>query len=242
MKEVVTGDNYKQIVLKRMIQLCWILLAVCFVVKLFGGNFFAFIGESYAIEYIAKHDILLIPIQCAFYIFGTYLFYQSLVGHTHKLHTFLLVCILTVFKQLYDVNIYLQVSCYILEFIIMFLYPIIIFECKWYDVIVLNVLLIVFQVLSLITKNIGIISFPYEDVVGFVYMIDYYIMIILLFLHTKKESFTMGKLGLWFLSKEAQQLEEYKKIVVAKHNKKIERLNKKHNQKVNKIDEKIAKC
>ena len=39
-KLVVNEDNYKRIVLKRMIIVCWILLAICFGIKLFGGNFF----------------------------------------------------------------------------------------------------------------------------------------------------------------------------------------------------------
>lgn len=172
--------------LERMIVLCWVLLAICFVIKIFGGNFFEYVGKSEAIEYIARHDILLIPVQCIFYIFGTYLFYQAMIKHKHKIHSLLLVVFLAIFKQLYDVNIYLQISCYVVEFIIMFLYPIIIFKCKWYKVVIINLLLIVFQVISLITKNIGIISFPFEDVVGFVYMIDYYIMIVLLYLYTKK--------------------------------------------------------
>ena len=44
--KVVTNDNYKQKVLQRMILVCWIILLICFVIKLFGGNFFAFVGSS----------------------------------------------------------------------------------------------------------------------------------------------------------------------------------------------------
>jgi hypothetical protein len=223
--------------LERMIVLCWVLLAICFVIKIFGGNFFEYVGESDVIEYIAKHDILLIPIQCILYIFGTYLFYQAMINHEHRCSSFILVLFLAICKQLYDVNAILQISCYIVEFVIMFLYPIFIFKKKWYKVIIINLVLIIFQVISLITKNIGIISFPYEHVVGFVYMIDYYIMIILLYLYTKK-GVEMGKLGLWFLSKDKEQLEAYKAIVV----KKKDKSNKKYDDKINKIDDKIAKC
>lgn len=49
------------------------------------------------------------------------------------------------------------------------------------------------------------------------------------------------KLGLFFLSKEKAQLEEYKKLVNAKHEKKIAKLNDKHAKKIAKIDAKIAK-
>lgn len=39
-KETITKDNYKEKTLKRAIIVCWILLAICFVVKICGGNFF----------------------------------------------------------------------------------------------------------------------------------------------------------------------------------------------------------
>lgn len=48
----------------------------------------------------------------------------------------------------------------------------------------------------------------------------------------------MGKLGLWFLSKDKEQLEAYKAIVA----KKKDKSNKKYDDKLNKIDDKIAKC
>ena len=85
MKEVVTGDNYKQIVLKRMITLCWILLAVCFVIKLFGGNFFAFIGESKVAEYIANNLWLFSIVQFIFYFFGTYFVFSATYKDKHKI-------------------------------------------------------------------------------------------------------------------------------------------------------------
>ena len=45
-KIVVTKDNYREIMTKRAIITCWILLAVCLVVKLLGGNYFAIICEE----------------------------------------------------------------------------------------------------------------------------------------------------------------------------------------------------
>ena len=32
--------DYKEIILKRAIILCWILLIICFIIKLCGGNYF----------------------------------------------------------------------------------------------------------------------------------------------------------------------------------------------------------
>ena len=36
---VTTKDKYNRVI-KRSIILCWIALAICFIVKIFGGNFF----------------------------------------------------------------------------------------------------------------------------------------------------------------------------------------------------------
>lgn len=39
-KNNITDENYEEVVLRRAINICWVLLAICFVVKIFGGNFF----------------------------------------------------------------------------------------------------------------------------------------------------------------------------------------------------------
>lgn len=45
-KETITKDNYKEKTLKRAIIVCWVLLAICFVVKICGGNFFNIICNN----------------------------------------------------------------------------------------------------------------------------------------------------------------------------------------------------
>lgn len=42
----ITKDNYREVVLKRSIIICWVLLAICLVIKIFGGNFFAIVCEN----------------------------------------------------------------------------------------------------------------------------------------------------------------------------------------------------
>ena len=46
LKVATNEDNYKEIVLKRAINLCWFLLFVCFIIKIFGGNFFNIVCEK----------------------------------------------------------------------------------------------------------------------------------------------------------------------------------------------------
>lgn len=237
MKEVVTGDNYKQIVLKRMIILCWVLLAICFFVKLFGGNFFAFIGERKVAEYIATNLWLFSIVQFIFYSFGTFFVLSTIYKNNYKLLNIISIILSYTIKLLATLQIIPTYFGFIGELIFVILIPIFINKKEWYVPIVLNILIIIFQVISLFTKNLGIVDFPYENVVAYVYMIDYYIMVVLMYLYLKRRNFNMT-LGLWFLSKDKAQLEAYKDILVKKHEKRVA----KHNKKINKIEERIAKC
>lgn len=233
MKEVVTEDNYKQVVLKRMITLCWVLLGICFVIKIFGGNFFAFVGKSAVVEYIAQHLWLFIIVQFIFYYFGTIILLSCL----HKGKGFIINSVSTVLmfsaKLLAVLNLILTFVSFIIESIFLIVVPIILDRKYWFSPIVINILVIVFQLISMFIKDITFTTFPYAGIVGYIYMIDYYIMLVLMYLYYKKGDFKMT-LGVWFLSKDITQLEAYKGILkdkyekkVAKIDAKIEKINKK---------------
>lgn len=229
--KVVTEENYKQIVFKRMIALCWAFLLVCFIVKIFGGNFFVYLGQSKVVEYIVMHRWLLCLVQAIVYICGTYMIFIILLENKYKFLCLIFSIVMAVGKQLIDLGgIFLTLS-FILEFLFLILIPVILHPDKIIYILYVNIVVVLYQIISLVTKSINIVSFPYEDVVGFMYMIDYYIMLLLNSLYIIKGDINTMKLGVWFLSKDKTQLEAYKKVVVEKHEKKIA-----------KIDEKIAKA
>ena len=240
MKEVVTKDNYKRKVLGRMITVCWALLLICFVVKIFGGNFFAFIGESKVVDYIETNKYLLIIFQFVLYMIGTYPVMMTLHGGKHCKLSILVICIMFVFKQFIEVSSTLEIIATVVEFIGLILIPIIL-KNKWYKVLGVNILIVLFQIISMITKNISVLDFPYETVVGYVYMIDYYIMLYLMWLYSKKGEIDMGKIGIWFLSTDETQLNEYKKHLEAKKAKKKELIDKKYNKKIAAVDTRLEK-
>ena len=240
MREVVTEDNYKQIVLKRMIILCWVILLVCFVIKLFGGNFFAYIGESDTLDFINDHKVLQILFQFIVYCFGTLLVLDVVYNHNHKLVQYISCMIMFIAKSFIDFGKVFIIIAYVVEFFGLIILPIIL-KRKWYDVLYINLLVLAYMVISTIVKNLSIFEFPYTQLSGVVYLLDYYIMLVLMHLYSIKGEITIMKIGIWFLSKEKAQLEEYKKIVNAKHEKKIAKLNDKHAKKIAKIDAKIAK-
>lgn len=233
-KKVVTEENYKQIVLKRMILVCWLLLIICFIIKIFGGNFFEFIGESKVIDYIVNNKWLLCIIQSIIYISTTFITLLIILENKHKKLSLILSIIMNIGKQIIDLNIIFYYISFIVEFVSLIIIPIMLNRDKILYVIFINALIILFQVISLFTKNIGLISFPYEDIVGFVYMIDYYIMLTISLLYVIKGDFNSMKLGIWFLSKDTTQLEAYKGLLKDKYEKKVAKID----AKIKKINEK----
>lgn len=239
-KEVVTEENYKRIVLKRMITLCWIFLFVCFIIKIFGGNFFRFVGESPIVEFIIAHKWLLLAVQFIFYTIQSYLFLNIMLKDKHNKIVFVGTIIVFILKSLADFYGIFIIISFICEAIFLIVLPIIFGE-KWYKPILLVVLLLLFQSLSMVVKNVTMLSFINESVVAFVYMIDYYIMLGLTYLYTKLGGNIM-QFGFFFLSKDKAQLEAYKNVVIKKHIAESDKLKDKHSKELAKIDDKIAKA
>lgn len=60
-----------------------------------------------------------------------------------------------------------------------------ILKCNWKRVFIINVLDIIFQIISMITKNVEIVGFDENVVVALIFMIDYYIMLLICYFYNK---------------------------------------------------------
>lgn len=231
--KVVTEDNYKQVVLKRMITLCWVLLGICFVVKIFGGNFFAFVGESEVANFICNNVYLLTGVQFIFYFIGTYI--NLLIVFKDKLKCLNIVFTLLMFcaKALCNFGIIPAFVAMIIELVFLIVIPIILNPKDWHLPIIVMLMIFIFQYIAMFTKNIGLVRFPDNALAGFVFMIDYYIMLFLSYLYLKKEKFTIMMLGVLFLSTDVTQLEAYKEVLKTKYEKKVAKVDAKI-EKINK--------
>ena len=148
MKGVVTEDNYKRKSLGRAITLCWVLLIICFVVKLFGGNFFAYIDESEVVTFIINHYWLLLSVQFVFYMVQSYLFYNIMFKDKYNIIVFITSIIMFAFKSLIDLSTDLLWISYVVEFLGLIILPIILKQ-RWYMPILLNLALMLFQLMSI---------------------------------------------------------------------------------------------
>ena len=247
MKDVVTEENYKQIVLKRMIALCWVFLLICFIVKIFGGNFFNVVcsNENFinVCDTIDNSFILYFLVSFVFNYTMSILFIVSvdskLKPTKFQFFYLLIVCITISLLKVYFINANLHSLVSVLDILHIFSF---IFAVKRKtNLLSAMVQYIIFMAISNFTKGFSLNISNEPILVSLIMSIDVLIMLALLYLYSiKKGDIFMGALFI-FLSKEPEQLEAYKKVLTDNHNKKVAKLNVKHDNKVAKIDARIKK-
>lgn len=203
-KVKTTADTYKSVVLRRAILICWALLFVCFVVKIFGGNYFAIMVNSPRFVQFCQfvdNNIVLYGLTALISSFISYfLFYlallQQLWFNKKQLFIFILsvslFCIFRVFTDKYGMLNALNLIFNIIQF---FVLPHILgLEISKKGIlrnVMGNILNFVFQLIAVITKSIGTKIFTDSSLVAIIFMIDMYIMLTLYYLYsndTRKEN------------------------------------------------------
>lgn len=179
---------------KTLIISCWAVLLIYFVIKLLGGNYFEaicynphivsvcdFIDNNYWISYLFKAPI---------YSFSSYFIYLIITKQKFKADWWLLL----LFLPIPFIKKYLVVVGFILEFIIIIILPILIliknkhsFWKSLLRVIIANVITIVFQFISIMTRNVGYYIPLDSTLIGIIMSIDYYLMIYLYYLYSNKK-------------------------------------------------------
>ena len=168
---------------------CWALLVVCLVIKLFGANLFTIICENEKFirfcDYLDGHIIAKCIFSTILYIPATYLVYLSMVKRELPKDWFVIIlCIPCSFLK---ANF--PVLGMIYEFVIMLGLPLITTKGKrWKEILLGIVLVFVFQIISMLIRNIGDL-YIYNDntVVGYMLLIDYYIMVGLYYLYSNRK-------------------------------------------------------
>lgn len=200
-KKKITKENYQEIALKRSIIACWVILIICFVIKLFGGNFFEIVctSENFVnvCDYIDNGFIAVI-IRFTSFMLSSYCFIKIIDFSVTKRNLIisLIICLLYwCFKHSIEVGlITVNTTLYaIMDFLVLYLIAIL-FTNKRRNIVVKYVkpiiyigLLLVFSLVSALVKNIGFDEkITQSFMVGFIFMIDYYIMIVLTYLYQKR--------------------------------------------------------
>ena len=176
-------DRYKTLIIS-----CWVVLLCCFIIKLLGGNFFEIVCENEKFIRFCKYcnnGIMYWVISIIAYTFSTTLYLMAVCKFEKPKILLIVITILMDIIKLIFIN-YATITG-VIEFVLFIIIPICYNKKNWLRAIIGCVLVLLFQISSLVTKNIGIKVINNDLVTGLIFSIDYYIMIILYWLYSIKE-------------------------------------------------------
>lgn len=183
--------------LKRVIAISWLALLVCFLIKIFGGNFFVIMCENERFiavcEYADNNFWANYLISCLYCFVSLYFFTLAILQKAKFSQTQLIVAIITVLIGTL-IKIYSVSWGWVFDIWQMGLMPMLFLgkHFKRYLRILIGVaLLLLFQVLSLVTKDLGITTLGNSILIEAIFTIDVFIMEVLYFSYSnllRKES------------------------------------------------------
>lgn len=176
----------KERYLKRVIVVCWIALAICFGIKLFGGNLFEIMCENEnfikVCEYADNHFWAYYLINALYCFVSLYFFTLAICGKKSFRKWELLVVIATVIvgTLIKYFNQYVGLVFDVWQFIIMPCVFTLDNKRRHIYVIPANILLFVFQAISMFVKNIEFGILTYKGLlISMIYSIDVLLMVLL---------------------------------------------------------------
>lgn len=204
-KVVITEENYKEIVLQKTIIICWGLLIGCFIIKLCGGNFFAIYCDNQKFvdfcNFIDKIKVSYI-LQFISFVASTYLIIKIANFNVDNMKLFYTICVMSfywLFKTLLALN-FANLGNVIYDIFDFLILISITFYCSkeqtlktFRNSIIIVLIVYLFSFMSAITKCIGLRGCINSSfLVGFIFMIDYYIMLLLAYLYQKRRYLRNG--------------------------------------------------
>lgn len=175
-----------------MIITCWILLVLCLILKLFGANWFDVYSNTNhfmdLFNFIDNHKALNMIVMCIVSLILNSIVVLAILEQKFytKIQFLVIVPIIILTSLSYWFS---QVLNFILGFAI-YLTPIIWLKKRWYRSIIGIVLIMTFELISLVTKNIGNWALDNSNsFVTLVLQIDTLILSMLYYLYSNKKNF-----------------------------------------------------
>lgn len=185
---------------KVLIIACWGALLFCFVIKLFGGNFFEpYVNNDKFIAACNWLDDTLWAkylVSSVVYCIGIYLVYLAMIKkRLFKDWWYILLCLpCSIFKGF---NAYIGAAY---DIVLMIVIPLITTKAKrWKQIILGFILVAVFQLISLFTRDIGWYLPSDSMLILLIMQIDYYIMIMLYYLYSNSYNKKVEEVKKWVL-------------------------------------------
>lgn len=178
----------KERYLKRVIVVCWIALAICFGIKLFGGNLFEIMcnNENFikVCEYADNHWWAYYLISSIYCFANVYFFTLAIMQSRRYEKWQLIVVIATVFtcnilKSFWTI---IGLIADVWQVILMPFLFVIKERKKYKNILIANILLLVFQFVSSIVKNVDIVVMSNNrSLIAAIFSIDVILMVLLYF-------------------------------------------------------------
>ena len=179
--------------MKYLIRASWAVLIACFIIKIFGGNYFeiATNNENFIkiCNFVDDNFYLKVIIECIMSLILTSFSVLAIMKRKFYTKTQALFFIPTIIASSIF-SWYFTIVKLVLDVFILIIYPLI-FKTSVKRIIIGNLLIIAFQLISLITKNVGSFYLNNEStLIALIINVDTLIMCILYYLYSnniKKE-------------------------------------------------------
>lgn len=172
-----------------LIVVSWIVLIICLIIKLFGGNWFELGTENDKFiafcQFVDNTMWLKMTLACLIYLFTTYPIICIILNKKYlsiKLSIIFIPIMIT--KSI--LGWYNTLIASIIDIFITFIIPIILTR-NWKRPIITIILILLFQIISIIFRNISFnFNFDNTFLQQTIYQVDYYLMILLFYLYNFK--------------------------------------------------------
>lgn len=174
-----------------LIIVSWVVLIICLIIKLFGGNWFELWWENKHFinfcNYVDNNIWLKRVIACLVCLFTTLPALCVFLNEKKLTKKHLLIFIpLIIIKSV--LGWFISNITFILDLIILIIIPTLLTK-NWKRILLGNVLVFIFQLITILTRNLnafGLFNSSNTTIENLLIQIDYYLMILLFYLYTFK--------------------------------------------------------
>ena len=215
--------------LRRAIVISWISLALCFVIKIFCGNFFEIMCDNPNYKALCEYAESHLWLENTLAFISSYicqiLYVLAILRKPKPSKVQFFVITISVFLSviLRDYSLIIGIAFDVWLFFGM---PVVFLWSNWksyWQVLLAWIMTFLFQLISLIVKNLALVDLSEDIFTVMIYGIDVYLMCFIYYLYRnfEKEKEKMGKFWGMFMGKPVDKLKEMK----VKREQQIEKLN-----------------
>ena len=172
-------------IIAKMIQLCWVCLFVCIAIKVLGGDYFNIVVTNQRFidicNMVDNNIVILRILQFIVFFSTSYLYFNSILyGKTSAKFNLLYIV-------LYAIKFIDLTFAAIIDSICMILLPLL-YKVPFHISMVHYFGIVIMQCFSMYIRSLSNVYLPDNALIGLIMNIDYYIMLILLYLNVRLEA------------------------------------------------------